>query len=851
MVNELVFWKSLDKSKLVRKPVTVRVGGKTHQATRWVNPVKSTDNSTATNPQKKEPKETVYFDALGNPSSNAIISVIGASYGKPGTGGWLHLRGVSDIPEKKWPYESKNVDAIVDEMNRDGWDCEIGQDGYGAPSIKCEHRATRDREQYLQSKHDEKWKNAKDVYVRFGDIPKSGFSTDWSSGRKEKGVSVFKGKILPDGSILPMPGTNQELGSLLTMNDRPLYVVEGEEVGSGADGEPVLENAKQFKPKEYAKKLYVETVKKSLTFSGWPLQGRMKVHGMDISIENRKGSVRRGVDKDGHKWKRKMHAHYGYVRGSVGVDKDHVDCYIGPNHKSTHVFIINQNDPTTGRFDEQKVMIGFDSPEEAKALYMKQYDRPGFFGSMEETDIDTFKEKALEKKNHGKKLVVKKSIASAFGVDPELVVGIQVEKEHTDDPEEARKIAMDHLKEDPHYYRKLIAAGLVDEPVALNVANRLGLTKALDRYKLVKKPVRAYLNGKPYITHRWMRPPEAAPQGKPSKLNERQRLQVKSPEFKAWFGPWDTDPASASKVVDENGEPKVLYHGSPNPSFTEFSIEFSEDENLAYGKGIYLSESTVAASGYAKSGSSWGNKKTPGVGGVYPLFVRILKPFDLDQKVPYQEAMRIIGLCDHEVSGPDIDDMKAGAIFDGDYHYGEIEDAENALMEFESNPDEEIDPSDYDDGYDDVDYQEDYQKEVDRLQKKIELKRSKLDDAVREHEELVAAGRRGSILGRDLWKAIWKSSTEYHDWKNERSLIGGISNEMEFKTVANEILNLAGYDGLTHIDHYNPGGGGAHRVVIAFDPASVKSATGNSGGFNPLELDIRKSTRLVIPVKQY
>lgn len=46
-------------------------------------------------------------------------------------------------------------------------------------------------------------------------------------------------------------------------------------------------------------------------------------------------------------------------------------------------------------------------------------------------------------------------------VDPkELELGMNVEKEHTDDPATAKKIALDHLTEDPHYYTKLSKAGL-------------------------------------------------------------------------------------------------------------------------------------------------------------------------------------------------------------------------------------------------------------------------------------------------------------------------------------------------------------------------------------------------------
>jgi len=54
----------------------------------------------------------------------------------------------------------------------------------------------------------------------------------------------------------------------------------------------------------------------------------------------------------------------------------------------------------------------------------------------------------------------------------ELKVGIAVEMEHTNNPKEAKKIAIDHLKEDPNYYTKLYKAGLVDEPNAKKLANK-------------------------------------------------------------------------------------------------------------------------------------------------------------------------------------------------------------------------------------------------------------------------------------------------------------------------------------------------------------------------------------------
>lgn len=147
-----------------------------------------------------------------------------------------------------------------------------------------------------------------------------------------------------------------------------------------------------------------ENVKKSLTYSGHKLQGRTTFQGMNISIENKKGSIRRGTDSDGHKWAIKMHYDYGYIRGTEGADGDHVDCYLGGNEDAKKVYIIHQKIPGTDKYDEDKCMLGFDTLEEAKAAYLKQYDKPGFFGGVDTVAVEVFKEKVLLKKWHGKRL---------------------------------------------------------------------------------------------------------------------------------------------------------------------------------------------------------------------------------------------------------------------------------------------------------------------------------------------------------------------------------------------------------------------------------------------------------------
>jgi hypothetical protein len=91
--------------------------------------------------------------------------------------------------------------------------------------------------------------------------------------------------------------------------------------------------------------------------------------GLNISIENAKGSTRSGKDKNGKSWSVRMPADYGYIKGTSGADGDHVDTYVGPNGDSDSVFVVDQKDLANGRFDEHKVMLGFKSLHDATEAY--------------------------------------------------------------------------------------------------------------------------------------------------------------------------------------------------------------------------------------------------------------------------------------------------------------------------------------------------------------------------------------------------------------------------------------------------------------------------------------------------
>jgi N12 class adenine-specific DNA methylase len=100
-------------------------------------------------------------------------------------------------------------------------------------------------------------------------------------------------------------------------------------------------------------------------------KGHVRLHGLDIAIETRKGETRTGVGADGRPWSVQMPAHYGEVKGTVGSDGDAVDVYLGHDAENPNgtVYVIDQVDADTGKFDEHKAIIGAGSLAEAQRLY--------------------------------------------------------------------------------------------------------------------------------------------------------------------------------------------------------------------------------------------------------------------------------------------------------------------------------------------------------------------------------------------------------------------------------------------------------------------------------------------------
>lgn len=100
-------------------------------------------------------------------------------------------------------------------------------------------------------------------------------------------------------------------------------------------------------------------------------KGRFSVGGVTVAVENPVGSTRSGVEK-GKAWKTKMSAHYGEIDGTIGADGGPIDAYVKANTAATHdgpVFVVDQYDPNSGRFDEHKVLIGYGNAAEAAKAY--------------------------------------------------------------------------------------------------------------------------------------------------------------------------------------------------------------------------------------------------------------------------------------------------------------------------------------------------------------------------------------------------------------------------------------------------------------------------------------------------
>lgn len=165
-------------------------------------------------------------------------------------------------------------------------------------------------------------------------------------------------------------------------------------------------------------------------------------------------------------------------------------------------------------------------------------------------------------------------------------------------------------------------------------------TRNLSSYRSFVEKEKAAIKKKAVADGTFMK----APNGKETNLTEDQWLAVRTAAFKNWFGDWEHDPQNASKVVDENGEPRVVYHGS-HQWFTSFNDGKQRQQSGAPAGTIFANDNREIAVSFADYYGghadevildpnderhprySWGIYRE---GGIYDLFMNIRNPLVVD-----------------------------------------------------------------------------------------------------------------------------------------------------------------------------------------------------------------------------
>lgn len=143
-------------------------------------------------------------------------------------------------------------------------------------------------------------------------------------------------------------------------------------------------------------------------------KGHVKVQGFDISIENPDKSQRAGTSETGKKWSITMAGHYGYFKRSEGKDGEQIDVFVnaGNRRKSDKSYIVDQVDPKSGKFDEHKVMLGYNSLPAATEGYLANYEK-GWkgLGNITAVEIEELKEFVGKKQRTPFKPIKKEKVA--------------------------------------------------------------------------------------------------------------------------------------------------------------------------------------------------------------------------------------------------------------------------------------------------------------------------------------------------------------------------------------------------------------------------------------------------------
>ena len=249
-------------------------------------------------------------------------------------------------------------------------------------SSESKDSTSSDNNQENQQENEEQIEKELESRIEVQDLP------TWPETATENGIEYHE-RVVVDGkhNVLKVDAPDEKgnyTGSY--------YLYEGKRFGSIVEVVDYIDGKQSVQQQiEAARNEVAQNPTEAQKEAGNYKKGHIKLDGYDISIENPKGSTRSGVDEQGKEWSVTMNNDYGYLRGTEGVDGDHIDVFLSDNPTEDNVFVVDQVKPD-GSFDEHKVMYGFATADEARAAYLANYS-PGWtgLGAITEVSKDEFK----------------------------------------------------------------------------------------------------------------------------------------------------------------------------------------------------------------------------------------------------------------------------------------------------------------------------------------------------------------------------------------------------------------------------------------------------------------------------
>ncbi|MBW5800689.1 LPD38 domain-containing protein [Halomonas elongata] len=302
--------------------------------------------------------------------------------------------GPTDAMRQNLDQTARRFSSVMERLNSQS---KGGQEEPSAPSAGLnmpEDQAAADPEFQEGSEDDS-------AYYRYGD--KETTDQAWREAWDQEGIppdDTERGESAGDGTTgLQMPedaDSGQKTASVPTMMTNKMRQ-QLRDLGHSD------EEISKFRPQEAWDRIQagrstsekVENAAKRTDTDPTPAQteagnyrkGKVQLEGLDIAIENPTGSTRRGTDDQGRQWESTMAHHYGDIKGTVGADGDNLDVFVGDRPENGKAFVIDQVDDD-GAFDEHKVMLGFDSIDEAREGYLANYEE-GWQGLGEISEVST------------------------------------------------------------------------------------------------------------------------------------------------------------------------------------------------------------------------------------------------------------------------------------------------------------------------------------------------------------------------------------------------------------------------------------------------------------------------------